>query len=134
MILNNIFSNIHYLKNAKGEDAIANETAINLRNLSLDGKLNCIWFHVPNEYVVKNNLDRARIRKRQCIGMISGAPDFVFINNCGALLVELKTEKGVLSDNQKLFKSWADSNSTPYIVAKSWNDVKNLLLKYKFVV
>jgi hypothetical protein len=133
--LSQIFSNIHYLKNAKGEDALANETAINLRNLALDGKLNCVWFHVPNEYVIRDNIDRARVRKRHCMGMISGAPDFVFIKNDEpmTLLLELKTDKGKLSDNQKLFKSWAESNQINYTIARSWNDVKIALLEYGFV-
>ena len=127
-----LFNNIHYLKDAKGEDAIANQVAIELRNLSLDGKLNAVWFHVPNEHVIRDNVDRARIRKRQCLGMISGAPDFIFLMKDKSLQIELKTDTGVLSDNQKSFKKWPEDKDVPYIIAKSWNDVKNTLKQHGF--
>ena len=137
-----LFDGINHLKGAKNENALANEIAINLRNLSLDGKLKCVWFHVPNEYVVANCLDKARIRKRQCQGMIAGAPDLIFAQGIedldgnkfySVMFIELKTETGRLSDKQKLFKEWTENSGIPYIIAKSWNDVYNALIQRHFI-
>ena len=129
------FGNIHYMPRAKGEDALANRVALELKALFQEGKLNCLWFHVPNETMVKTKHDFALLKKKQCMGMISGVPDFVFIKNNEplTLLVELKTDTGKLSNNQKLFQKWAESNHTPYEIARSWNELKQLLIQYKLL-
>lgn len=130
-----LFNSVCYMPHATGEDALANRVALELKALFQEGKLNCIWFHVPNETMVKTKHDFACLKKKQCMGMISGVPDFVFIKNDEPLtvLVELKTDKGKLSHNQKLFKTWCDNSNIPYEIARSWNDVKNALTQHGFV-
>jgi hypothetical protein len=119
----------------KGEDALANRVALELKALYQEGKLNCIWFHVPNETMIKSKHDFALLKKKQSMGMIPGVPDYTFIKNGEplTLLVELKTEYGKLSQNQKLFKAWTEDNHTPYIIAKSWNDLKNTLIHFGLI-
>ena len=129
------FGNIHHMPYATGEDKLANRVALELKTLNQEKKLNCIWFHVPNETMVKTKHDFALLKKKQCMGMISGVPDFVFIRGSDSftLLVELKTNKGKLSDNQKSFQKWAENNNTPYEISRSWNDLKISLLKHNLV-
>jgi hypothetical protein len=105
-----------------------------LRTLSLEGKLKCVWFHVPNEIIIRDKRDLASLRKRQAIGQISGVADLVFLHKKQPLCVELKTDKGCLSETQQRFKEWCKDFKVPYIIAKSYEDVLNALKKYKLVI
>lgn len=132
-----IFSNIKYLHKAKGEDALTNQVAIALTGYSLENKLKGIWFHVPNESVVseKNKLtDIIRIKRKQCMGLINGAPDLIFIKDGKALFIELKTKKGHLSDAQKDFQSWCNSENIGYHIARSVDDTLQILKDNDFLV
>jgi hypothetical protein len=127
------FDNIHYLRGARGEDAIANTVAIELRALSAENKFDGVWFHVPNECIVKSKEDAIRLRRKCSIGMIPGAPDFVFLKCDKSLQVELKTDTGKLSDNQKEWQKFSGEHNVPYVVARSWDDVKSALEKEGFI-
>jgi hypothetical protein len=127
------FDNIHHLRGARGEDAIANRVAIELRALSAEDKLDGVWFHVPNECVVKNKKDAVRLRKKCSIGMIPGAPDFVFLKSDKSLQIELKTDTGKLSENQKEWQKFSKDRNVPYVVARSWSDVEFALQKEGFI-
>ena len=129
MNLFQVFEHIGYLRNAKGEDALTNAIAVELKVLSLESRLNCLWFHVPNETVVQGQLDLMRIRKRHRMGMISGAPDFVFLADNKSVCVEIKTEKGVLSERQKLFRDWSENCKVPYYLVRSLSELKTVLEK-----
>lgn len=131
-----IFSNIKYLRQAKGEDALTNKVAIELTGYSLENKLKGIWFHVPNESVVsKDNklTDILRIKRKHCMGLINGAPDFVFITKEKTLFIELKTDKGRLSESQKDFREWCADEGIDYFVARSVEEVINILKSNKFI-
>ncbi len=122
--------NIRYCPHLKGEDAIANRIAIELVALHQENKLNCLWGHVPNETIIRNQQDYGYLKKRQNLGTISGFSDYVFIKNGSekTLLVEVKTEKGVLSSKQKDFQKWAKDQNIKYHVVRSWTDLKAILL------
>jgi hypothetical protein len=132
-LFNKIFANIFHLHNVSEEDALANRVAIELRTLTLEGKLKCIWFHVPNEIVIRDIQDFSRLRKYQSIGQISGVSDFVFLHKKHPLCIELKVDKGYLSEAQQRFKEWCKILKVPYLVAKSYDDVLNALKKYKLI-
>lgn len=123
-----LFAPIKHFKNLSGEDALSNAIAVELKALSIEGRLNCIWFHVPNEMVIKNNADIARLKRKHAIGMISGAPDFVFLSKNKSICIELKTQSGKLSKNQKLFEKWAINKNISFYVARTVADVKKYLL------
>ena len=125
-----IFQNIKYLHQAKGEDALTNKVAIELTGYSLENKLKGIWFHVPNESVVsKDNklTDILRIKRKHCMGLINGAPDFVFITKEKTLFIELKTQNGRLSESQRDFRDWCAEEEIGYFVARSVEEVINIL-------
>ena len=126
-LLLQVLSDVTTFKNLKGEDKLANDVACELKALSIEGRINCLWFHVPNETVVQTKTDIARLKKKHAIGMISGAPDFVFLAPNTSVCIELKTETGKSSPNQKLFAEWAENSGVAYYIARSINDVKKYL-------
>jgi len=121
------------MKWLKGEDKLANEIAQHLKVASIVGDFRGIWFHVPNEQVVKTPIEAKRIAKKCALGMIPGAPDLVFMNAETSLLVELKVGKNKLSENQARFCAWADKASVPYVIARSWKELKLLLTQHGFL-
>lgn len=132
-----IFGNIKYLHKAKGEDALTNQVAIALTGYSLENKLKGVWFHVPNESVVsedKKQVDIIRIKRKQCMGLINGAPDFVFITKDKTIFIELKTETGRLSESQKDFKEWCHDEGIGYFIGRSVADVIDILRNNKILV
>lgn len=137
-ILNKIrlLSKICNLPNLKGEDALTNKIAMNLTGYTLDNKLKGIWFHVPNESVVskENKLkDILRIQRKHCMGLINGVPDFVFISKDKTLFIEIKTEKGRLSESQIYFRDWCVDEQIDYYVARSVEEVTDILQRNKLL-
>ena len=137
-ILNKIrlLSKICNLPNLKGEDALTNKVAMTLTGYTLDNKLKGIWFHVPNESVVskENKLkDILRIQRKHCMGLINGVPDFVFISKDKTLFIEMKTEKGRLSESQIYFRDWCVDEQIDYHIARSIDDVKDILIRHKLL-
>jgi hypothetical protein len=123
--LDELLDNIHYLRGVKGEDALQNEIVLNLRALTLERKLNCLWFHVPNQQIARaDGRDYARIRKLHSVGLIPGAPDLVFISQDSAVLMELKSANNSQTPAQKLFEKWAGSLGVKYVVARSWKQAE----------
>lgn len=137
-ILNKIrlLSKICNLPNLKGEDALTNKVAMILTGYTLDNNLKGIWFHVPNESVVskENKLkDILRIQRKHCMGLINGVPDFVFISKNKTLFIELKTEKGRLSEYQLYFRDWCVDEQIEYYVARSVEEVTDILKRNKLL-
>lgn len=132
-----ILSKIRNQPNLKGEDALTNQVAIALTGYSLENKLKGVWFHVPNESVVSEHnklTDIIRIKRKQSMGLINGAPDFVFITKDKTLFIELKTETGRLSESQKDFKEWCHSEGIGYFIGRSVADVIDILRNNKILV
>ena len=107
-----------------------------LTGYTLDNNLKGIWFHVPNESVVskENKLkDILRIQRKHCMGLINGVPDFVFISKDKTLFIELKTEKGRLSEYQLYFRDWCVDEQIEYYVARSVEEVTDILKRNKLL-
>ena len=128
-----LLSKVVPMPHFKGEDKLANEIALYLKHLSAEEKLNGVWFHVPNQHVIRSKNDIFQILKKSALGMIPGAPDLVFMNAETSLLVELKVGKNKLSENQVRFCRWADKASIPYVIARSLEDLKLLLTQHGFL-
>ena len=132
-----ILGKICNLPNLKGEDALTNVIAQYLRAMSLEGKLKGVWFHVPNESVVSEGnrvTDILRIKRKQAMGLINGAPDFVFVSTEKTIFIELKTKTGTLSEYQKLFREWCESDGITYTIARSLGDVIKILTENRFII
>ena len=72
-------------------------------------------FHVPNEG--KRSISyHAKMKK---MGLRSGCPDIIIEYPQGRVLyIELKTKKGRLSDNQKLWAVQSKALGTPHFIVK----------------
>tara|TARA_R110000772_G_scaffold146551_1_gene256717 strand:- start:490 stop:720 length:231 start_codon:yes stop_codon:yes gene_type:complete len=53
------------------------------------------------------------------MGLIPGAPDYVFLSEKKTLAIEVKTKTGRLSDNQVTFKRWCKVLKIEYVVCRS---------------
>lgn len=122
-----ILRNIKGAKRLKGEDKIANEVSIYLKALTLENRLRGVWFHVPNESVVRDTKDIIRINTKHNIGMINGAPDFVIAAPNKTIFIELKTEKGRQTESQKSFQKWCNKHGISYEICRNVTDIENVL-------
>lgn len=57
-------------------------------------------------------------------GLLKGALDLVVIDRCEPFYIEVKTDTGDLSKEQKEFMARLDTQGVPWIVAKSIDDVR----------
>lgn len=64
------------------------------------------------------------------MGMIPGAPDFIFTWNEGCSWLELKSPKGRLSPAQKEFAHWCDRMGVPWGIARSVQEVEDHLMAW----
>lgn len=77
-------------------------------------------FAVPNGG--KRNVREAVTLKRT--GTFAGVSDLVVIGFKLVLFVEVKTPKGVMSDNQNNFKSIVENKGFNYLIVRSFADFK----------
>ena len=84
-------------------------------------KLNKILiFCVPNEATKSNS-------KFIGMGVLPGVSDLVLILQNKIIFVELKTHKGIQSENQKAFESKVDNLGHQYIIICSIDEFKKLI-------
>lgn len=120
------------LNNHKNEKRLHLEVVQHLFSLTVLEKLKAIWFHPPNENIAAKRGHKGEGWQivMKMMGRISGVPDLVFLWKKGAGFIELKAEKGKLSDNQFTFKRWCAHHDIPFEIAKSWKDVEDILIKW----
>ena len=97
------------------EAAICIDFANWLRKETLSGRLRSVWFHVPNEG--RRSMRQGRIMR--AMGLIPGAPDYVFLCKNKTLAIEMKTRSGKLSENQRVFQKWCKKLKIEYVVCRS---------------
>lgn len=76
-------------------------------------------FSVPNEATHNN--------KNCPAGVLRGAPDLILALPNNIIFLELKTEKGKLSDHQCIFKTKCSVLNAPYFIIRDFNDFQNIL-------
>lgn len=97
------------------EQKISVDLADALRELTLRRKIRAVWLHIPNEG--KRSQLVAMILK--AMGLIPGAPDFLFCWGEGSAFIELKAGRNKQSDSQKHFELWCISSDVKYEVCYS---------------
>jgi hypothetical protein len=71
----------------------------------------------------------ARARR---MGLVPGMPDLQIIGPGGLVWsLELKTETGVISEEQKSIHAWCAANGVPYAVCRSLDDVRVALRTWR---
>lgn len=90
------------------------------------------YFHVPNQSAGKTTIQRAM--RLKAMGVRSGISDLVLIGRDGrAYFLEIKTEKGRLSDSQRAFMAICDNNDWPYGIARSVDDAIRFVRAWRVV-
>lgn len=97
------------------EQRLSIELADALRKLTIKGEYRGMWWHTANEG--KRHAIVALILK--AMGMLPGAPDFVFLWSFGSGIIELKVGKPKLQPSQEDFKQWAADSAIPHATCTS---------------
>lgn len=96
---------------------------------------NFLFFSIPNESLMMV-LTKFRVPEKICyaivtffkkMGMLPGVADLCIVKNGKAYFIEMKTNKGVLSENQKLFRKRVWECYGEYEVCRSVEDVQREL-------
>jgi hypothetical protein len=112
-------------KGMKGEAALCAHIANFLRQMSIEGNLPYVWFHVPNQF--SGQYRGVFGATMAWMGRICGIPDYAFLGKDGCFFIEVKTDKGIQSENQKIVQRWCDDVGVRYYLCRSLEDVKNVL-------
>ncbi len=112
------------------EDRICIEFANYLRQLTFEGKLKYTWFHVPNQFGGYKALFGL---KQGWMGRHPGVPDFCFIGEDGhnSFFIEFKTQKGKLSESQKIYIDWCKDCGVPVYICMSFEEAKKIIENVK---
>lgn len=113
----------------KPEEQIAAAFGATLRDGALTGQLHAVFCHVPNEIAGRKRSRTAQIRYTiaKAMGLIEGAPDYLFLWNSGSGALEAKTDKGRQTDGQLAFESWCAREGVPYRIFRSPEEGLNIL-------
>jgi len=103
----------------KEEQKICVEFANEMRQLTLEGKLPYIWFHVANEFLPSTRLNYSFESKLKHMGKISGVPDYCFLGEKDNFFIEFKTLKGKQTQTQKIFEEWCATTKVNYFLCRS---------------
>jgi hypothetical protein len=103
----------------KEEQRMCVEFANGLRQLTLEGKLPYVWFHIANEFLPSKQVNYSFELKLKHMGKIAGLPDYCFVGENGSFFIEFKSAKGRQTDNQKKFEEWCKTNTVPYFICRS---------------
>lgn len=79
-----------------------------------------VWFHVPNG----EHRNKATAGKLKLYGVLAGVADWVIVHSGKVIFLELKTERGRLSDKQIDFRQRAISAGAHYFVCRSLLEIQ----------
>lgn len=115
------------IRRMKPEECLSREVAGACRVWTLEGRLDAVWSHVPNEIGGSAKNAKLLYAKTKHMGLISGAPDFFFVGRSGAVVIELKSKTGSLNPNQKDYRTWCETQRVPYHVCRTLAEVEAVL-------
>lgn len=112
------------------EDIICIDFANRLRVWTLEGRLRCVWTHPPHEAAGGTKFAAIRYALARALGMITGAPDYLFMAAAGSWAIEMKAPGGSMTENQKNFRSWCEMHSIPFAVCRSADEAEAKLREW----
>jgi hypothetical protein len=90
-----------------------------------------IFMSCPNEGKDRGNV--ARLMKLLRMGLRPGASDIIIFWQGRAYCLEIKTEDGVQSDDQKAFEADCARVGVPYAVARSFDEAREILRIWQII-
>ena len=113
----------------KPEQAMCVEFANTMRQMTLEGKLPFIWYHIPNEFLPSKRVNYSFELKQKHMGKICGVPDYCFIGKEHSFFIEFKASKGKQTDSQKHFEGWCQMIGIEYHLCRSYEEGMVVLRK-----
>jgi hypothetical protein len=110
------------------EDRMTIDVATMLRVATIEGKLLASWTHVPHEAAGRGKFAAIYMAKAKAMGLIKGSADFVFVWPDGGGWIELKTETGSLTKEQREFRDWVVASGANHAVCRSVGEVEAVLI------
>jgi len=104
------------------EDKLLSDCHLWLRNTYPQTK--GLAFHVANERIARNGYEGAKLKSK---GVVPGVPDYFFFWGGRVLIIEFKTDKGRLSDNQKDVHLQLNNNGFAVDVVRSLEDFQKII-------
>lgn len=80
-------------------------------------------FHVNQK--ARNAIEGNRMK---AMGVVPGVSDLIYLRYPGPLFIEIKTETGTQSDEQKKFQQLVEGLGFQYIICRSFSQFKQLFL------
>lgn len=111
------------LLNNMSEDKIQQEIIMYYRNYYQRLYVNCLIFSIPNGGL----RDKRTAMLMKSTGLLSGASDLIVIHFGAVMFVELKTDTGIQSDEQKAFQLRVNQCGYPYYLCRSLEQFKQIL-------
>jgi hypothetical protein len=105
------------------EDKIQQEIIMYYRNYYQRLYVNCLIFSIPNGGL----RDKRTAMLMKSTGLLSGASDLIVIHFGAVMFVELKTDTGIQSDEQKAFQLRVNQCGYPYYLCRSLEQFKQIL-------
>src|SRR5690554_4352168 len=102
------------------EDREAKAFSDQLRLWTLNGELECVWWHTASELAGgRGKASQIRYAIAKALGLIPGSPDYVFLHPTkGAHLIEMKALRGSMTAAQKDFSAWCEDAGIPYVCVR----------------
>lgn len=88
-----------------------------------------LLFAVPNG--VATTATQGRILKAE--GMVAGVADLILLvprNGHGSLCIEMKTDKGVQRETQKMWQAECENAGNQYVIVRSFDQFRETITKY----
>lgn len=114
----------------KEEQKMCVEFANGLRQMTLEGKLPYVWFHISNEFLPSRQVNYSFELKLKHMGKIAGVPDYCFVGEKGSFFIEFKSLKGRQTDCQKKFEEWCKMMGIGYYICRSAKAAFDILKEY----
>lgn len=114
----------------KPEQAMCVEFANTMRQMTLEGKLPFIWYHIPNEFLPSARRNYSFDLKQKHMGKISGVPDYCFLGKEKSFFIEFKASRGSQTPSQRVFEEWCRMVGVKYHLCRSYQEGMEVVKGY----
>ena len=101
------------------EDKLAVDFFYALVQRESKGDMPFVFFKIPNDIYMSSKGGQLFGQKLKHMWKMAGVPDYMFVSPKYSFFIELKSEKGSLSEAKKVFKEWSEGKGVAVYVCKS---------------
>ncbi len=94
------------------------------------------WNEYPNErkrlfHVNQKAKNKIEGNRMKAMGVVPGISDLIYLSKYGTIFIEMKTETGSQSDEQKEFEQIVTYLGYKYLICRSLEQFKQIILNYQ---